>query len=77
MGVFTYPDPGLCDHFYLCVNGTLTYEQCENGLLFDGTGNVHNHCNYNWAVNCGDRKPDCNFFFTITSSSSSFLTSTL
>ncbi|EEB16744.1 Peritrophin-1 precursor, putative [Pediculus humanus corporis] len=57
-GVLTYPDPVLCDHFYLCVNGTLTYEQCENGLLFDGKGAVHNHCNYNWAVHCGHRKAD-------------------
>ncbi|KAK6637069.1 hypothetical protein RUM43_010743 [Polyplax serrata] len=57
-GVATYPDAELCDHFYLCVNGTLTYEKCENGLLFDGKGAVHNHCNYNWAVECGDRKAD-------------------
>lgn len=33
-------------------------ETCENGLLFDGKGAVYNHCNYNWAVNCGDRKVD-------------------
>lgn len=40
------------------ISGTLTLEQCENGLLFDGKGNVHNHCNYNWAVDCGARKHD-------------------
>ncbi len=36
-----------------CTNGTLTEEYCENGLLFDGHGHVHNYCNYNWAVDCG------------------------
>ena len=35
--------------------GTLTEEVCENGLVFDGYGDVHNHCNYNWAVDCGKR----------------------
>lgn len=51
----------------------MTLEQCENGLLFDGKGNVHNHCNYNWAVDCGARKhdqvpfstPGCEFAFGI------------
>ena len=37
-----------------CENGTLTEEICENGLAYDGHGNVYNHCNYNWAVDCGD-----------------------
>lgn len=55
-GVVAYPHPELCDHFYLCTNGTLTEEVCENGLLFDGKGAVHNHCNYHWAVDCGVRK---------------------
>ena len=39
-----------------CENGTLTEEICENGLAYDGHGNVYNHCNYNWAVDCGDPK---------------------
>lgn len=64
-------------HFPLILislsSGTLTLEQCENGLLFDGKGNVHNHCNYNWAVDCGARKhdqvpfstPGCEFAFGI------------
>lgn len=51
----------------------MTLEQCENGLLFDGKGAVHNHCNYNWAVDCGARKhdqvpfstPGCEFAFGI------------
>ena len=38
--------------------GTLTEEVCENGLVFDGYGDVHNHCNYNWAVDCGKRVYD-------------------
>lgn len=54
-GVQTYPDDKYCDKFYLCVNGTLTEEICENGLVYDGYGAVHNHCNYNWAVDCGER----------------------
>lgn len=60
-GVFAYAHPEDCGAFFLCTNGTLTYEYCENGLLFDGHGAVHNHCNYNWAVKCGDRKVDCEY----------------
>jgi len=44
--------------FPQCENGTLTEEQCENGLAYDGHGHIHNYCNYNWAVDCGDRKYD-------------------
>jgi len=55
-GVQVYPHPTHCDHFYRCENGTLTHETCANGLLFDGKGSVHNHCNYYWAVECGERK---------------------
>ncbi|XP_048005357.1 uncharacterized protein LOC125241087 isoform X1 [Leguminivora glycinivorella] len=57
-GVQAYAHPELCDQFFLCTNGTLTVETCENGLLFDGKGAVHNHCNYHWAVDCGHRKAD-------------------
>ncbi|XP_044761397.1 protein obstructor-E isoform X2 [Coccinella septempunctata] len=57
-GVFAYEHPESCNLFFLCTNGTLTVETCENGLLFDGKGNVHHHCNYNWAVDCGTRKAD-------------------
>ncbi|KAJ0180981.1 hypothetical protein K1T71_003066 [Dendrolimus kikuchii] len=57
-GVQAYAHPELCDQFFLCTNGTLTVETCENGLLFDGKGAVHNHCNYHWAVECGTRKAD-------------------
>ncbi|KAG7176404.1 obstructor-E-like 3, partial [Homarus americanus] len=57
-GIQTYPHPTSCNEFYLCVNGTLTYEYCENGLLYDGKGSVYNHCYYHWGVNCEDRKAD-------------------
>ncbi|GBP70464.1 Protein obstructor-E [Eumeta japonica] len=57
-GLQAYAHPEHCDQFFLCTNGTLTLETCENGLLFDGKGAVHNHCNYNWAVECGERKAD-------------------
>ncbi|KAB0790580.1 hypothetical protein PPYR_06134 [Photinus pyralis] len=57
-GVHAYPHPESCNLFFLCTNGTLTVEQCENGLLFDGKGSIHNHCNYNWAAQCGERKAD-------------------
>ncbi|KAH1013166.1 hypothetical protein HUJ05_012190 [Dendroctonus ponderosae] len=57
-GVQAYAHPEACNIFFLCTNGTLTVETCENGLLFDGKGAVHNHCNYNWAVHCGERKAD-------------------
>ena len=57
-GEQAYAHPEHCDQFFLCTNGTLTLETCENGLLFDGKGGVHNHCNYNWAVECGERVYD-------------------
>lgn len=60
-GEQSYPHPDDCGSFFLCTNGTLSLEHCENGLLYDGHGAVHNHCNYNWAVNCGERKADCEF----------------
>ncbi|KAL7288580.1 hypothetical protein TKK_0017319 [Trichogramma kaykai] len=57
-GVQAYPHPTDCNSFFLCTNGTLSYERCENGLLFDGKGAVHNHCNYHWAVDCGNKQVD-------------------
>merc|ERR1712121_155927 len=54
-GEQAYHHPVNCDQFYKCTNGTLTLETCENGLLFDGTGGVHNFCNYNWRANCEGR----------------------
>jgi len=57
-GLHNTPHPEYCDKFYKCENGTLTLETCENGLLFDGRGGVHNHCNYYWAVECGKRLND-------------------
>ncbi|XP_022919934.2 protein obstructor-E [Onthophagus taurus] len=57
-GVQAYAHPESCNLFFLCTNGTLTVEHCENGLLFDGKGAVHHHCNYHWAVDCGHRKAD-------------------
>ena len=51
-----YEDPLSCNHYFKCANGTLSYEQCENGLLFEPAtalaGAVHNHCSYNWAAQC-------------------------
>ena len=44
--------------FTSIVVGTLTHETCENGLVFDGYGDVYHHCNYNWAVDCGKRVYD-------------------
>merc|ERR1712242_686638 len=57
-GLQLYPHEQYCDKFYKCANGTLYEEVCENGLVFDGHGAVHNHCNYNWAVDCGKRVYD-------------------
>lgn len=75
IGEQAYLHPDHCDQFFLCTNGTLTLETCENGLLFDGKGAVHNHCNYNWAVDCGNRKfvtdqtpistPGCEYLFGV------------
>jgi len=50
-----FPDPTACDGYYRCANGTVTQERCGHGLLFSGAGAVHEHCDYNWRVNCGDR----------------------
>ncbi|GAB6021812.1 hypothetical protein CHUAL_004386 [Chamberlinius hualienensis] len=55
-GVQVFPHKTHCDHFYKCENGSLSHETCANGLLFDGRGSVHHHCNYDWAVDCGGRK---------------------
>ena len=43
--------------YFQCVNGTFSEEICENGLVYEhgGHGSVHHFCNYNWAVDCGDR----------------------
>merc|ERR1711862_117311 len=43
-GLQVYPHEQYCDKFYKCANGTLTEEVCENGLVFDGYADVHNHC---------------------------------
>lgn len=67
-GVQAYAHPENCDQFFLCTNGTLTLETCENGLLFSGKGGVHNHCNYNWAVECGERKHDRKSTFQVVRS---------
>jgi len=72
-GLATTPSPESCHQFYKCENGTLTLETCENGLLFDGRGGVHNHCNYHWAVQCDKRisevvpisTPGCEYQFGI------------
>lgn len=65
-GIHAYAHPEDCGAFFLCTNGTLTFEYCENGLLFNGHGAVHNHCNYNWAVDCGNRKADCKYHAAFT-----------
>jgi len=57
-GLQLYPHPASCNQFYKCANGTLTLETCENGLLFDGKGAVHNYCNYHWGVDCQGREAD-------------------
>jgi len=57
-GLQTYPHETYCDQFYKCTNGTLSHETCENGLVFDGYGDVYNHCNYNWGVDCVKRVYD-------------------
>lgn len=62
-GLATGAHPEYCDKFYKCENGTLTLETCENGLMYDGKGAVHNHCNYNWAVNCDKRLADSKLWF--------------
>ena len=55
-GQQAYAHPEECDQFYLCTNGTLTLERCQNGLLFKGgPGAVHNHCHYHWDVDCSVR----------------------
>jgi hypothetical protein len=75
-GLETHPHPQYCDKFFKCENGTLTLETCENGLLYDGKGNIHNHCNYNWAVDCGKERinevvpistPGCEYQFGLYS----------
>jgi len=60
--VLLYEDPGSCNRFFKCVNGTMTLEECENGLLFDQSlahdEAIHNFCVYMWKVDCGSRPRD-------------------
>jgi len=60
--VYVDEDPTSCNNFYLCANGTVSLQTCENGLLFDSsmalTDAVHNYCVYNWKVDCKDRPRD-------------------
>ncbi|XP_023337721.1 protein obstructor-E [Eurytemora carolleeae] len=60
--VQVYEDLNSCNSFYKCENGTITLQECENGLLFDEelalTDAVHNYCVYNWKVDCGARRRD-------------------
>lgn len=67
LGVQTYAHSEHCDQFYLCTNGTLTLEQCGNGLLYDGKGGAaYHHCNYHWAVDCGARKAERECFVSFS-----------
>lgn len=64
-GEQAYAHPEICDQFFLCTNGTLTLETCENGLIFNGKGGAaHNHCNYNWhyETDCAGKKYDRKLF---------------
>jgi hypothetical protein len=55
-GLYHYPHPEDCDKYYLCRNGTLTYEECPNGLLYQEHGAVFEFCAYNWNVECPKEK---------------------
>ena len=67
IGEQAYAHPEICDQFFLCVNGTLSLETCENGLIFTGKGGVHNHCAYNWnhEVDCDKRHYDRKLFIEL------------
>jgi hypothetical protein len=57
IGELSYGHEEECDRYYLCINGTLTFEQCPNGLLHIGLhGAVYGHCGFPWNVNCGKKK---------------------
>lgn len=64
IGEQAYAHPENCNQFFLCTNGTLTLETCENGLIFNGKGGVHNHCAYNWnhETECAGRYYDRKFY---------------
>ena len=47
------PNPDDCSSFYLCsLDGEATLEHCHEAEMFDGLLLV---CNYDYAVDCGDR----------------------
>jgi len=57
IGEVSYGHEEECDRYYLCINGTWTFEQCPNGLLHSGThGAVYGHCGFPWNVNCYKKK---------------------
>ncbi|KAI1279610.1 hypothetical protein HDE_14030 [Halotydeus destructor] len=46
----------ITTRYYLCRNGTLTLEDCPNGLLYQEHGAVFEFCAYNWNVHCPEGK---------------------
>lgn len=53
-----------CDKYYLCTNGTLTLEECPNGLAYAVQGAVYNFCAFLKNVNC-EGKQVRKFIFVI------------
>ena len=54
VGIF--PDPDDCSSFYMCSHGLGDFDvehfECTDGYLFDALLLV---CNFDYAVDCGDR----------------------
>ncbi|KAG1649715.1 Protein obstructor-E [Nymphon striatum] len=55
IGVFAREHPSICESFYLCVNGTLSFETCPNGLVFNEYSKTYHFCDYPHNINCGYR----------------------
>ncbi|RWS07149.1 Chitin binding Peritrophin-A domain containing protein 8-like protein, partial [Dinothrombium tinctorium] len=55
-GVYSFPHETDCDKYYLCTNGTFTFEECPNGLLYSVNGAVFKFCAFQWNVNCEGKK---------------------
>ncbi|XP_015788706.1 protein obstructor-E [Tetranychus urticae] len=55
-GLYTAAHQTDCDKYYLCRNGTLTLENCPNGLLYGVQGAVYEFCVHNWKIDCQGRK---------------------
>ena len=50
-----FPHETQCDAYWHCEGGYAEFKLCDNGLSFDDTDDTRAHCNYHFAIDCGNR----------------------